>query len=286
MPNFPIIDAHLHLWDPSRIAMAWLKPGSSLAQAHAVEDYTRDCGAQPVEAMVFVECFVDEGEFVHEVAFVEEQRRRDPRIKSIVARAAVENGRRVLDDLTPLKERHPAIKGVRRLIELDPDPQVCLKPGFIEGVRALAEMDLSFDVNVHHSQMAEAVDFARQVGDVRLILDHCGKPGIKAGLIEPWRSHIRALAELPNVFCKLSDLPVEADRQSWSAAQLRPYIDAVVDAFGFDRLIYGGDWPVCLQATDLRRWIGVLDEAFRGCSADEMRKFYRDNAVAFYRMES
>jgi len=284
MPSFPVVDAHLHLWDPARIPMSWLQPGSLLARPYDVADYARDCGPIAVEAMVFVECNVDAGGYEEEVVLVEENRRRDPRIGAIVCKAAVEQGRRVLDFLGPLTAHHPRITGVRRLIESDPDPELCIRPAFIEGVRSLAELGLGFDVNVHHTQMEYALQFARAVDNVPLMLDHCGKPPVKARALDPWRRQLRALAQLPNVHCKLSDLPVETGHEHWTAADVRPYIDTVIEAFGFDRIVFGGDWPVCLQATSLARWVAVLDEALLGCTDRDLRNYYCENARRFYRL--
>ena len=83
---------------------------------------------------------------------------------------------------------------------------------------------------------------------------------------------------------KLSDLPVEADWQRWTEDDLRPYIDATIETFGVDRVIYAGDYPVCLQATTLPRWVEVLDWALGTLSEAELRKVYRDNANDFYRL--
>ena len=99
----------------------------------------------------------------------------------------------------------------------------------------LGELGMSFDVNVHHTQMDQAVVLADAVEGVPLILDHCGKPGVRDGVLEPWRTNLRRFAENPNAMCKLSDLPVEADWQAWTIDDLRPYVDTVIEVFGFDR---------------------------------------------------
>ena len=129
-------------------------------------------------------------------------------------------------------------------------------------------------------------EFVRHIPDVPLILDHCGKPGIKSGAIAQYRDDITDLAKHPNFWIKLSDLPVEADKQRWTEADLRPYIAATIETFGPDRIIFAGDYPVCLQATTMPRWVEVLDNAFAdlGLSETDTRKIYRDNANAFYRL--
>ena len=117
-----------------------------------------------------------------------------------------------------------------------------------------------------------------------MILDHCGKPGIAEGAIEQYRNDVTELSKHSNLWIKLSDLPVEADHNSWTEDDLRPYIDATIESFGFNRTIYAGDYPICLQATTLPRWVEVLDKALIGCSHEELWKFYRENANKFYNL--
>jgi L-fuconolactonase len=119
-----------------------------------------------------------------------------------------------------------------------------------------------------------------------LILDHCGKPGIRQGAIDQYRDDMKVLSKHQNLWIKLSDLPVTADLENWTEDDLFPYVEATLDAFGPDRTIYAGDYPICLAATTLTRWVDVLDRAFArlGLSHGDTRKIYRDNANAFYRL--
>ena len=117
-----------------------------------------------------------------------------------------------------------------------------------------------------------------------MILDHCGKPGIVEGAIDQFRDDLNELSQHPNLWIKLSDLPVEADHDRWTDEDIKPFIDATIEAFGFERTIYAGDYPICLQATSLPRWVDVLDKALQGSTESELRKFYRDNANSFYRL--
>jgi L-fuconolactonase len=284
MPNFGIVDTHLHLWDPHRLPYRWLQGNQLLNRSYSIEDYQAACSGVEVAAMVFVECYIDRGSFEAEVRFVEDEARRDPRLQGIVAQASLEEGTEVGPFLERLKAATPLLRGIRRIIELEPDPGFCLRPGFIEGVKLLRSFDLSFEICVNYRQLDQILRFVEQVNDVPMILNHCGKPGIRAGLLEPWRRQMQALAAHPNVICKLSDLPVEADHRGWTESQLRPYIDATVEAFGFKRLIYGGDWPVCIQAVTIDDWVSLLDRVFSGVSPPELALFYRNNAVGFYRL--
>ena len=120
---------------------------------------------------------------------------------------------------------------------------------------------------------------------MRFVLDHCGKPGIRDKLMEPWRTHI-ATAALPNVWCKISGLITEADRQNWIPAQLRLDIDHALERFGFDRVMFGSDWPVSEQTHRYGTWVEVVDRAVEDAPEDERRKLFRDNAIAVYRLDS
>ncbi len=289
MPSFPVIDTHLHLWDPARISYSWQVGNALLNRSYHVEDYRSASERVGVEAMVFVECHVDDGpgvgQYIREIEFVEDEAKRDPRIRAIVAKAPLERGSGVVPILDEMLARFPRLRGIRRIPEFEPDPRAfMLNADFIEGVRLLTRFGLHFELNVNYTQMDGALEFLQRVPDVPIVLDHCGKPGIRGGHIDAFRRHMQAVAAHPNVLCKLSDLPVEADWSGWTEADVRPFIEVTIDAFGTQRLMYGGDWPVCLQATSLQRWVEVLDRTLMGLSMTELRMLYRDNANRFYRL--
>jgi L-fuconolactonase len=284
MPSFPLVDTHLHLWDLRRLRYPWLAGVPSLNRNHLIEDYRRACGSVvQVAKMVFVQCECDPSQFQAEADWVTDVARTEPRIKGIVAWAPLEKGEGAQPDLAQLAA-NPVVKGIRRIIQFEPDIEFCLRPDFVRGVQALHGHGLSFDLCINHLQLANTIKLVRQCPDVRFILDHIGKPNIKAGLLDPWRAELRELSRFENVSCKLSGLATEADHARWTPADLRPYIDHVVDCFGFERVMFGGDWPVSTQATDYPRWVATVDEALRGCTAAELNKLYVRNAEAFYRI--
>ena len=289
MPSFPIIDTHLHIWDPQRLSYSWVKGNPLFDRPYHVEDYARDLGSVAVEAMVFLECYADfsleRGQYIEEVKFVEEEARRDPRLRAIVPMAPLEKGSRAEPVLAEMAANHPMVKGIRRIVEFDADPRaLTLSASFVEGVNLLEKFGFHFEINVNHTQMDIVRAFVKRVPYVPMILDHCGKPGIAEGAIRQYRADVKELARHPNLWIKLSDLPVEADHAAWTDDDLRPYIDATFEAFGPDRVIYAGDYPVCLQAVTLPRWVEVLDHALAGLPEDDLRKFYRSNANQFYRL--
>ena len=282
MPNFPIVDAHLHLWDPALIRYPWLDHNTLLNKSYLLPDYRRAFASVDVEAMVFVQCEADFAAFAREAEWVAEQAQIDPRIRGLVAWAPLEKGAAVADDLARLK-RHSILRGIRRIIQFEEDIDFCLRPDFIAGVRALREFDLSFDICVDYRHMGNILKFVEQISDVPMILDHIGKPSIRDNMREPWATQLRELARFPNVVCKMSGVATEA-RENWARNDLFPYIDVAFDAFGFDRMMFGGDWPVTLQAIEPARWIALLDQRLASVNEKDQRKFWRDNANRVYRL--
>ncbi|QYM78685.1 amidohydrolase family protein [Horticoccus luteus] len=283
MPNFPIVDTHLHIWNLDRLRYPWLAGVPMLNRNHLIDEYRRVCGPVQVAKMVFLQCEADFAQFQEEADWVTEMAAIDPRIRGIVPWAPLEKGDAAEADLARLAA-NPLIKGIRRIIQFEADQAFCLQPDFVRGVQLLPRHGLSFDLCVNHRQLANTIKLVRQCPNVSFVLDHIGKPDIKAGLLDPWRAELRELAAFPNVVCKMSGLVTEADFQKWTAADLRPYIDHVMDCFGFDRVMFGGDWPVASQATDYPRWVQTLDDALAGASPDECHKLYVRNAEAFYRV--
>ncbi len=290
MPDFPIIDTHLHVWDQTRLKYSAFADSPLFGHPYHVEDYQRDCGALEVEAMVFLECYADfwegGGQYLEEIAFVEDEQKRDPRIKAMVPMAPLEWGNRVRPMLEQM-QTHPSVKGIRRIMEFDADPRaLTLSDGFVEGVNLLESFGWSFDINPNYTQMGIIREFVPRISrGVPMILDHCGKPGIAQGALAQYRDDLTDLARFPNMWIKLSDLPPYAG-PNWTAADLRPYIEATLEIFGPERTIYAGDYPILLQSTTLTQWVEILDEAFAdlGLSENEIRAIYRDNANRFYRL--
>lgn len=283
MIDFPIIDTHLHVWDPGRINYPWLVDVPILNRAYLIDEYQRSCGDAKIEKMVFVQAEVDFPLYREEVEWVSSVATEDSRIEGIVAWAPLERGETADKELSHLAQ-NPLVRGIRRIIQFEDDIEFCLRPDFIRGVQLLPKHNLSFDICINHLQMANTIKMVEQCPEVTFILDHIGKPDIKNQLFEPWKREVKTLSEFPNMWCKMSGLVVEADMESWTRDDLKPYIDHVLECFGFDRTMFGGDWPVVTQASELTRWIETLEWAVRGCSDVDLNNLFHDNAVEFYRL--
>ncbi|VAW12169.1 L-fuconolactone hydrolase [hydrothermal vent metagenome] len=283
MPDFPIIDAHVHLYDIDGLSYGWLADVPAINRTHLIDDFDTARGHVDIEAFVFAEVAVDPGLHLREAAFAQELADADPRLAGMVAHVPVERGRAIEADLARLKT-HATLRGIRRLIETEHNPGICLEPGFIEGVRLLPEHGLSFDICVKHWGMTYAIELVRRCPDVSFILDHIGKPDIGHGLRKPWWGQMRVLAGFPNVVVKLSGVVTEADRGNWKRGDLAPYIAHTIDCFGFDRVMFGSDWPVSTQTHAYPDWPAIIDEVIAGASETERRQLYRETANRTYRL--
>lgn len=287
MASLPLIDTHVHLWDLERQRYPWVAEHPVLNRTYGIDEFDAARGDVTIDKFVFVECTVsfDDAVARDEVRWVHALAAQEPRLQGLVAHASLEKGRAIRPHLAWLADR-PLVRGVRRLIQDEPDPDFCLGSSFVEGVRLLAAFDFTFDVCVVHDQLPQVVALIRQCPDVQFVLDHLGKPAVREGAMDPWRAHIRALAEYPNVVCKLSGALTEADVDRWTPENVRPYLEHVIEAFGFDRVMFGGDWPVLKRAGTYPEWVQLVRDTVAGCTRDEQRRLFRTTAERVYRLDA
>ncbi|MFD4958295.1 amidohydrolase family protein [Microbacterium sp. NPDC058389] len=250
------VDAHLHLWDPEVLEYDWLE-GPLLRSFGPEELDAALAGIPDAPGFVFVQAECAPAQSIAEVDWVAALASRVG-VRGIVARAPLEDPAETDVHLAVYAGR-PLVVGVRRLLQSEPDG-FAVRPGFRASAQAVASAGLTFDACVRAPQLPDVVALADAVPDLTIVLDHLGKPAVgsadaaapAAGT--PWASALAALAERPNVVCKLSGLPAES-QGDWSAAQLRPFLDTALDAFGPERLLFGGDWPV---SGPYGRWLDTV----------------------------
>lgn len=274
------IDSHMHFWDRALMPYTWLHEVPSIWDRHTPENLHREAPAHLPAKIVFVECGAP---WFEELKWVEHLASTEPRIRGIVAKATVNAGAQTSADIAVLRQ-HPLVRGVRHHFEHEKAPNFCARPEFIRGVSELAAAGLNFDICCKHPVLPAVAELVRRCPEVQFILDHAGKPGIRAGLLDPWREHIRALAKFPNLVCKFSGLVTEADHQNWTVAQLRPYVEHLLETFGPSRLLFGGDWPVAKLASGYVRWLDTVRELVAGLFADERTLIFERNAERIYRI--
>ena len=281
MIDFPIIDTHLHLWDLDQLSYPWLSDVPMLNRSFLIEDYKLACGDLQVEKMIFMQCECDPLQYRQEVEWVTEQALKDHRIQGIISWAPLEKGEGVRPEIEELKS-NLLIKGIRRIIQFEPDLEFCLRPDFIKGVNMLPRFGLTFDICISQVHNTNVIKFLKACPEVPMILDHIGKPDIKNNRLDPWRSEIREIAKFPNVYFKLSSLATEADHQNWTVGELRPYVNHIIECFGIERTVFGSDWPVVTQAASIPTLIQTILELLKGCTREEMKKVFYHNASQFY----
>jgi predicted TIM-barrel fold metal-dependent hydrolase len=179
--------------------------------------------------------------------------------------------------------QYPEVKGIRRILHTQPD-ELGRGNTFIANVGSLKNYALSFDICVLARQLPIAINLVRQCPGVNFILDHCGVPQVKEQILDPWRENLRQLASFPNVSCKISGLVAYADLDNWKIADLQPYVDHAIACFGWDRVMFGSDWPVCSLAATLSQWVETLTLMTEGAGDENQQKLFHDNAIRIYRL--
>ncbi len=285
-----IIDAHVHLYDTRLWRYPWLDAVPHIKAPFLLQDYAEATSGTTVEQFVFIEVGAHPEDAVSEVRWVADHCAANadddgfPALGAIVAQARVERGDAVEEELDALLETGK-VTGIRRIVAapFQSDPDVCTSPAFIDGVRRVGRRGLSFDIGAPASYLPKVVTLARACGDAPLVLDHLGMPTGVETPFDDWRRELRALAALPNVFCKISGLLSHAGSDP-PAKVLAPYVAEAVEIFGFDRVILGSDYPVHNVAGGVAGWLDTVLTILSGSSEDELRRLCADNAQSVYRV--
>jgi L-fuconolactonase len=182
-------------------------------------------------------------------------------------------------------KKYPKLKGFRHVLQGETDRALMLKPSFKRGITELHKNGFTYDILIYPDQLGYTKEFVAAFPDQPFVLDHIAKPHIKHRYItDEWKDAIRAVAAYPNLYCKISGIVTEADWHNWKPEHFKVYLDAVVDAFGVDRIMYGSDWPVCLVAASYAQVISIVKEYFANFSPDEQAAFFGGNATKFYKL--
>ncbi len=275
-----LVDTHQHLWDLDRLPYTWSAGIPALHHSFRLPDYLAASADTPITKTIFMECDVDDPHQLAEARAAQALADANPLIAGIVASGRPENAD-FPAHLEPLATL-PKLRGLRRVLHVVPDA-VSQQPLFRANLRRLPALGLTFDLCVLARQLPLARELADACPEVTFILDHCGVPDVKAGALDPWRDEIAALAERPNVHCKISGLVAYA-APDWTVADLRPWTDHVLACFGWDRVVWGGDWPVCTLGSTLSRWVFATGLLAADASETERAKLYHRNAERLYRV--
>jgi predicted TIM-barrel fold metal-dependent hydrolase len=276
-----LVDTHQHLWDLDQFPYSWCAGVPKLNRSFRLEEYRAAAEGLGVVKTVFMECDVDEPHLLYEARHIQSLANQHPLISGIIAacRPEREGFRQHLDELLKL----PALRGVRRVLHTMPD-ETSQSSLFSDLLNGLTQHGLTFDLCVAARQLPVGLNLVKRCPNVTFILDHCGVPDVKGKALDPWRQHIRELAQLPNVHCKISGLVAYADPDHWTTADLRPWVEHILEQFGWDRVVWGSDWPVCTLSATFRQWVGAALELTAHASPDDREKVFRRNAERIYRV--
>ncbi|MFB8131251.1 amidohydrolase family protein [Streptomyces mirabilis] len=283
----PLIDAHHHLWDLGRRPQPWLDdPALATIRRTFTPDDLRTTATQLIagrrlHSTVAVQCVPDVPETEDLLALAE----WEPLIGAVVGWADLTSPG--IGDLLDGLLAGPGgtfLRSLRHLVQGETDPGWLQRPDVENGLAAVRDRGLCYDVLVRSHQLDQAIRLAERFPDLPQVLDHAGKPPIADGELADWEDQLCLLAAHPQVVCKVSGLITEADHERWTVDDIRPVWDVLLSAFGPDRLMFGSDWPVANLAGGWNRWAATVDELLDGCSADETSAILAGTATTFYRL--
>ena len=281
--DLTIVDTHQHIWNLSQFKLAWITPGDPLAKDFLPSDYARATEGLNVVKAIYMEVDVVPDQQVAEADYVLGLIKggKTPMV------AAVISGRPNSDGFAAYLDRfrnEPSIKGIRQVLHASTTPAgYCLDPAFIKGIRELGRRGLSFDLCMRGPELPDAAKLIAACPDTRFILDHCGNEPVRNKDHSAWNRDLEAIAKHgPRVVCKVSGIVASAKGSPWSADDLAPIVNHVLDTFGPDRVMFGGDWPVCTLAATYREWLDALNSIVKNRPEADRRKLFHDNAVRYY----
>ncbi len=282
--SLPIIDTHQHLWDLDKFRLEWLAGEPKLNRCYRLADYLAEAEGLGIVKAVSMEVDVTPDQQTAEATWALDLCDHE---KAVPAGAVI-SGRPASDGFKAYLDRfrdRKALKGVRQVLHVPGTPAgYCLAPGFVAGMRLLGERGLSFDLCIRPGELPNVAKLADECPDTSFILDHCGNPGVRTKDLAPWKAEILRLAERKNVVAKISGIVASAAPGPWTADDLAPIVNHVLDAFGPDRVVFGGDWPVCTLAATLRQWVEALKTIVAARPEADRRRLFHDNAVRVYRL--
>jgi L-fuconolactonase len=271
------IDAHHHFWKYNPAEYGWISDAMSILRRDFLPaDLRAEISKSQIDGVVSVQA----RQSLAETEWLLDLADRNEFVRGVVGWVPMVSPT-VRSDLERFAHR-PKLKAVRHVLQDEPDDDYMLRTDFDRGIASLKEFGLRYDILIFERHLPQTIRLVDRNSDQVFILDHVAKPRIKSGDLSPWRENVRELARRPNVCCKISGMVTEADWKHWTPAQLRPYIDVVLDAFGPNRLMFGTDWPVCLVACTYDGWNRFVEDSIASLSPTEQNQIMGLTAAEAY----
>ncbi|KXF76360.1 amidohydrolase [Paramesorhizobium deserti] len=277
------IDTHLHIIDKQALTYPWLADVAPLDRDFLYRQYAQEAKRVGIAAALHMEVDVAPEAIDAETDYI---RGLSTEPDSLIV-GAISSCRPEEAGFPAFLERRradPFIKGFRRVLHVMPD-ELSETPLFRENVKRLDGSGLTFDLCVLPHQIPRATALVDLAADTQFVLDHCGVPAIAAGERHPWQENVAEIARRPNVVAKISGVVAYADAGTWTVETLSPYVEHVVDCFGWDRVVWGSDWPVCTLGGGLATWAAATHALFAGATRDERRKLFFENARKLWKLD-
>ena len=275
------IDAHQHFWKYDAAEYTWIDD----SMAALKRDFLPDESAREMARVGFDACVaVQARQTLDETRWLLGLAAEHPSIAGVVGWVDLQADN-VRDQLAALAG-HQRLVGIRHIAQSEPDDRFLLRPQVVRGIGLLADFGLAFDILIYRRQLDSAAELVGRLPSQRFVLDHLAKPDLRSGEIDEWERDIRRLAAQPNVFAKLSGLVTEASWARWTSDQIRPYLDVAFDAFGWNRLMIGSDWPVCTVSADYARTMNVVIDYVAARPDHERDAVLGGNARRFWNLRT
>ena len=258
------IDSHHHFWKYDPVTYSWMNEKMGvLKKDYQPEDLKAEINSSNIDGVISVQA----DQSMRETDDLLKHANEHSFIQGVVGWFPLAE-----PELEGLLERYasnPWLKGVRHVVQDEPDDRFILGDAFNAGIRRLKPHNLVYDILIYERQLGASIEFVdRHPGQV-FVLDHVAKPRIGDQVIEPWKTQMFDMAKRENVYCKLSGMATEADWQSWTKEDLWPYMEIALEAFGPARMMLGSDWPVARLAVEYGDWMNLCRESISSFSETE-----------------
>lgn len=277
-----VIDSHHHFWRYDAEQYPWIGQGMEVLKRDFLPgDLQAEAGRAGVDGVVSVQArqTLEETRWLCRLA---EQHQLVRGVVGWVPLAAPE-----IDDVLGVVTRSPWLKGVRHVVQDEPDDAFLLREEFNRGVARLKHYHLVYDILIYARHLPNTIRFVDRHPEQPFVLDHIAKPTIRAARFDDdWAAHLRELARREHVVCKVSGIVTEVRDPEWSIELIRPYWEVVLEAFGPGRLLFGTDWPVCLLRTDYATWTQIVRQLIASLSPAEQAQIMGENARRVYRLDA
>ena len=274
-----IIDSHQHFWKYNPIRDSWIDDSMGVIKKDFLpNDLHPILSANHVDGCIAVQA--DQSE--EETEFLLQCAKEYPFIKGVVGWVDLRS-EQVEERLEHFSE-NKLFKGVRHIVQAEAD-DFMLDSKFMNGISKLERFNLTYDILVFPRQLPAAVDLAKAFPNQKFVLDHIAKPRISEAIADDWLNNIQLLAENPNVSCKISGMVTETKDFNWKKQDFIPFLDAIVNAFGMDRLLFGSDWPVCLLAAQYQDVLEIIKDYFETYPKEVIDKVFGGNTTRIYNLK-